>query len=259
MDKKRKTMWIIFLMLLISLIIVFYQDPYNISENLSLTKPSFKHILGTDHLGRDIFSRLILGSIYSVAIAFSSIVLATIFGGLLGTIAGYYGGHLDDFLLFISETLMSIPAILMTLGIIVLFRTGFYSITLAIFILYTPRTINFVRALVKQEKHRNYIKMARIYGAGHFRIMLRHIAPNIVLPILVNFSINFAGAILTEASLGYLGFGIQPPYPTLGNMLNESQSYFLLLPWFTIAPGIIIICLVYKMNQVSKNYGRNQK
>ncbi len=259
MDKKRKTVWIIFLMVLISLIIVFYQDPYNISENLSLTKPSFKHILGTDHLGRDIFSRLILGSIYSVAIAFSSIVLATIFGGLLGTIAGYYGGHLDDFLLFISETLMSIPAILMTLGIIVLFRTGFYSITLAIFILYTPRTINFVRALVKQEKHRNYIKMARIYGAGHFRIMLRHIAPNIILPILVNFSINFAGAILTEASLGYLGFGIQPPYPTLGNMLNESQSYFLLLPWFTIAPGIIIICLVYKMNQISKNYGRNQK
>ena len=191
------------------LIFYFYQNPYRISETMKLTKPSLEHILGTDHLGRDIFSRLLLGSLYSLAIAFLSITLATLLGSLLGTLAGYYGGYLDDFLLFVSESLMSIPAILITLGIIVLFKTGFYSITLAIFILYTPRTINFVRGLVKQEKHKSYIKMARIYGVGHFRIMLRHIGPNILIPILVNFSTNFAGAILTEASLGYLGFGIQ--------------------------------------------------
>ena len=117
-----------------------------------------------------------------------------------------------------------------------------------------PRTLSYVRGLVKREKHKNYIKIAKIYGVNHFRIMIRHIAPNIILPILVNFSTNFAGAILTEASLGYLGFGIQPPYPTLGNMLNESQSYFLLAPWFTILPGLMILFLVYKINQISKKY-----
>lgn len=232
----------------------FYQNPYQVSEMMTLEAPSFRHILGTDNLGRDIFSRLVLGSFYSMSIAFLAVLFAGVVGGFLGGLAGYFEGYLDEFLLFLSETLMSIPAILITLGIIVLFRAGFYSITLAIFILYTPRCINFVRALVKQEKHKNYIKIAKIYGVGHFRLLFRHIGPNIFLPILVNFSTNFAGAILTEAALGYLGFGIQPPYPTLGNMLNQSQSYFLIAPYFTIAPGFVIIVLVYQMNKISKTY-----
>ena len=209
---------------------------------------------GTDNLGRDIFSRLLLGTFYSIFIAFSAILLAGIIGSILGAIAGYFGGYIDELFLFISEIFMSIPVILITLGIIVLLNNGFHSIILALFVLYMPRTLNYVRGLVKQEKHKNYIKIARIYGVSNFRIMRRHIAPNIILPILVNFSTNFAGAILTEASLGYLGFGIQPPYPTLGNMLNESQSYFLLAPWFTILPGLMILFLVYKINQISRKY-----
>jgi len=254
MERRRKIIWGALLLIIFLLILLSYQNPYEVSENSSLLKPSLEHLLGTDHLGRDIFSRLLLGSFYSLSIAFLSILFASIVGGFLGALAGYFEGYLDEFLLFLSETLMSIPAILITLGIIVLFRAGFYSITLAIFILYTPRSVNFVRALVKQEKHKNYIKMAKIYGVGQFRILFRHIGPNIILPILVNFSTNFAGAILTEAGLGYLGFGIQPPYPTLGNMLNQSQSYFLIAPWFTIAPGFVIIVLVYQMNKISKKH-----
>ena len=246
--------WLYFIIILVGIIfcISFYQNPYKISENFTLLKPNFQHILGTDNLGRDIFSRLLLGTFYSVVIAFSATLLASIVGSLLGAIAGYFGGYIDELLLFISEIFMSIPAILIILGVIVVLHTGFHSIIIALFILYMPRTINYVRGLVKQEKHKNYIKMAKIYGVGHFRIMIRHISPNIIVPILVNFSTNFARAILTEASLGYLGFGIQPPYPTLGNMLNESQSYFLLAPWFTILPGLMILFLVYKMNRISK-------
>lgn len=254
MEKKTKKLLAFFLGIFLLLAISAYHNPYQVSESLTLARPSLEHILGTDNLGRDIFSRLLIGSFYSVSIAFLAVLLASILGSFLGGIAGYFEGYLDETLLFFSETLMSIPAILITLGIIVIFRAGFYSITLAIFILYTPRCINFVRALVKQEKHKNYIKMAKIYGVGHFRILFRHIGPNIFLPILVNFSTNFAGAILTEAGLGYLGFGIQPPYPTLGNMLNQSQSYFLTAPWFTIAPGFVIVVLVYQMNQIAKKY-----
>lgn len=254
MKRRSKIMLGLSLFILLLWIGIFYQNPYRVSEIMTLEGPSLRHILGTDNLGRDIFSRLVLGSFYSMSIAFLSVFFAGIIGGFLGGLAGYFEGYLDEFLLFLSETLMSIPAILITLGIIVLFRAGFYSITLAIFILYTPRCIHFVRALVKQEKHKNYIKMAKIYGVGDFRILFRHIGPNIFLPILVNFSTNFAGAILTEAALGYLGFGIQPPYPTLGNMLNQSQSYFLIAPCFTIAPGFVIIILVYRMNKISKTY-----
>ena len=248
--------WPYFILILVGIIfcIFFYQNPYKISENFTLLKPSFQHILGTDNLGRDIFSRLLLGTFYSIFISFSAILLAGIVGSVLGAVAGYFGGYIDEFFLFISEIFMSIPVILITLGIIVLLNNGFHSIILALFVLYMRRTLSYVRGLVKREKHKNYIKIARIYGVSNLRIMRRHIAPNIIVPILVNFSTNFAGAILTEASLGYLGFGIQPPYPTLGNMLNESQSYFFLAPWFTILPGLMILFLVYKINQISKKY-----
>ena len=250
----KKWLYIIIILLGIIFCISFYENPYKISENFTLLKPSFHHILGTDNLGRDIFSRLLLGTFHSIFLAFSAILLAAIVGSILGAVAGYFGGYIDEFFLFISEIFMSIPVILITLGIIVLLNNGFHSIILALFVLYMPRTLSYVRGLVKREKHKNYIKIARIYGVSNFRIMRRHIAPNIILPILVNFSTNFAGAILTEASLGYLGFGIQPPYPTLGNMLNESQSYFLLAPWFTILPGLMILFLVYKINQISRKY-----
>ena len=250
----KKWLYIIIILVGIIFCIAFYQNPYKISENFTLLKPNFKHILGTDNLGRDIFSRLLLGTFYSIFIAFSAILFSGIIGSLLGAIAGYFESYFDELFLFISEIFMSIPVILITLGIILLLNNGFHSVILALFVLYMPRTLNYVRGLVKREKHKNYIKIAKIYGVNHFRIIIRHIAPNIIVPILVNFSTNFAGAILTEASLGYLGFGIQPPYPTLGNMLNESQSYFLLAPWFTILPGLMILFLVYKINQISKKY-----
>lgn len=244
--------YLIPLVIVIIFCVFFYQNPYFMEESKILAPPSLENILGCDNLGRDIFSRLILGGVYTIVIAFFSISLAVVTGVLIGGLAGYYGGFIDGIIMSIIEVIISIPAILIALGIIIVMGTGFYSLIVAIFVIYIPRCVNVIRGLVKKEKNMEYIIAAKTYGVSDLKIIYRHILPNILKPILVAFTTGFAGAILTEAGLGYLGLGIQPPYPTWGNILNQSQSYFLSAPWFTIAPGLAIIFTVYQIKKMEK-------
>ena len=203
-------------------------------------------------MGRDIFSRLILGSFYTLLIASVSVALSVIVGTIIGSIAGYYGKSLDSIITSFIEVIIAIPSILIALGVIIVLKTGFLSMIVAIFIIYLPRCVNMVRGLVKKEKNMEYVIAAKTYGVSNIRIIFYHILPNIMKSVLISFTTGFAGAILTEAGLGYLGLGIQPPHPTWGNILNQSQSYFLSAPWFTIAPGLAIIFTVYQMNKLEK-------
>lgn len=248
----KKGKYIILFIILVIACIFFYQDPYAMEESKILASPSLDNLLGCDNLGRDIFSRLILGSFYTLLIAFLSISLAVLVGILIGSIAGYYGKIIDGIIVSLVEVIMSIPGILTALGIIIILGTGFHSLIVAIFVIYIPRCVNVVRGLVKKEKNMEYVIAAKTYGVSDIKIIYRHILPNIIKSILVAFTTGFAGAILTEAGLGYLGLGIQPPYPTWGNILNQSQSYFLSAPWFTIAPGIAIIFTVYQIKKLEK-------
>ena len=236
--------------------ICFYQNPYTMHENAILSAPSFKHILGCDNLGRDIFSRLVLGSVYSLAIAFGAIAMSVIAGIIIGSIAGYYDKLTDGIIMSFMEVIIAIPGIIIALGVIIIMGVGFASLVTAIFIIYIPRCVNMVRGVVKKEKNMEYVTAAKTYGVSNFRILYIHILPNIVKPIMVCFTTSFAGAILTEAGLGYLGLGIQPPYPTWGNILNQSQSYFISAPWFTIAPGLAIIFTVYQMKKLERRETR---
>ena len=165
---------------------------------------------------------------------------------------GYFGKGIDVIIMSIVEVIMSIPGILIALGIIIILGTGFHSLIVAIFVIYIPRCVNVVRGLVKKEKNMEYVIAVKTYGVSDLRIIYRHILPNILKSVSVSFTTGFAGAILTEAGLGYLGLGIQPPYPTWGNMLNQSQSYFLSAPWFTIAPGLAIIFTIYQIKKLEK-------
>ena len=239
-----------------AIIAIFWHNPYEISTANVLAKPSFSHLLGCDNLGRDIFSRVVLGGVFSIGIAFLSVALSTIVGTIIGSIAGYYNGIYDSIITMLTEALMSIPAIVIALGVMVVLKPGFASIIVAIFLMYLSRVINMVRGLVNKEKHMEYVVAAHTYGLSDWRVMFVHILPNIKKNILINFTTGFAGAILTEAGLGYLGLGIQPPYPTLGNILNQSQSYFLSSPCFTIAPGVAIVFIVYQMNKIEKKRKR---
>ena len=243
---------IIILFIIILSCILFYKNPYTMVESKILMKPNIENILGCDNLGRDIFSRLLIGSLYTLIIAFTSTFLAVIIGTLVGSVAGYYGKIIDGIIMSIVEVIISIPGILIALGVIIVLGAGFHSLIVAIFIIYIPRCVNVVRGLVKKEKNMEYVIAAKTYGVSDFRIIYRHILPNIFKSIAVAFTTGFAGAILTEAGLGYLGLGIQPPYPTWGNILNQSQSYFLSAPWFTIAPGILIILTVYQIKKLEK-------
>ena len=252
----KKKFYIALFLFFILLCILFYQNPYTINDADILCSPNFKHILGCDNLGRDIFSRLVLGSVYTLAIAFGAIFLAVMVGVVIGGIAGYYESWIDGIIMSIIEVIIAIPGIIIALGVIIILGVGFSSLITAIFIIYIPRCVNMVRGVVKKEKNMEYIVAAKTYGVSDIRILYNHILPNIVKPILVCFTTGFAGAILTEAGLGYLGLGIQPPYPTWGNILNQSQSYFLSAPWFTIAPGIAIIFTVYQMKKIERRETR---
>lgn len=242
----------IVLVLLLIIIAYFYQNPYTMNNDMILAGPSLKNLLGCDNLGRDIFSRLVLGSFYTLLIAFVSVALSVIAGTVIGSIAGYYGKALDSVITSFIEVIIAIPSILIALGVIIILKTGFVSMIVAIFLIYLPRCVNMVRGLVKKERNMEYVVAAKTYGVSDLRIIFYHILPNIMKSVLISFTTGFAGAILTEAGLGYLGLGIQPPYPTWGNILNQSQSYFLSAPWFTIAPGLAIIFTVYQMNKLEK-------
>lgn len=252
----KKRYYMLLFVILVILCVFFYRDPYAIDEQSILCAPNLQHILGCDNLGRDIFSRLVLGSILTLAIAFGSILLAIVFGVVIGGVAGYYEGWIDMLLMTFIEVIIAIPGIIIALGVIIVLGVGFHSLITAIFIIYVPRCVNMVRGVVKKEKNMEYITAIKTYGVSDIRIIYKHILPNIIKPILVCFTTGVAGAILTEAGLGYLGLGIQPPYPTWGNILNQSQSYFLSAPWFTIAPGIAIIFTVYQIKKLEKGENR---
>lgn len=252
---KKKYYILLFIVFLLTCIL-FYQNPYSINNKEILCSPSFKHILGCDNLGRDIFSRLVLGSIYTLSISFLAISLSLIVGVVIGGLAGYYESWVDGVIMSIIEIIIAIPGIIIALGVIIVLGVGIDSLITAIFIIYIPRCVNIIRGVVKKEKHMEYIVAAKTYGVSDIRILYNHILPNIIKPVLVCFTTGFAGAILTEVGLGYLGLGIQPPYPTLGNILNQSQSYFLSAPWFTIAPGLAIVFTVYQIKKLERRETR---
>lgn len=237
-------------------LVIFLKNPYAIESTKILSKPSFMHIFGTDNLGRDIFTRLIIGTFNTLFIVFLSITLATIIGVVLGFLSGYFGGILDNFIQTMIDILLSIPSILIAITVVVILKSGYKALILAILLMYLPTITNYARGICIREKNKEYVMAARTYGVGNMRIIFRHILPNILKYIKLNFEINFSKAILTEASLGFLGIGIDPSIPTLGNMLNSSQSYFTVAPLFTLMPGLTIIYIVFKVNNFTLKKGK---
>lgn len=248
----RKYFKYIFITFIVFLLLISIKHPSKMVDNNILASPSLNHILGTDNLGRDIYTRLLWGTFNTLIISLISILLSTIIGTLIGGISGYFGGYIDLALQTFIEIILSIPSILIAIAVVVIMGSGFYSIIFAIFLMYLPLIVSYARGLTIKEKDKEYISAAKTYGVKNIRIIIKHILPNIKKYVLINFVINFSKGILTEASLGFLGIGIESSVPTLGNMLNASQSYFLIAPWFTLSSGIMIIILVYIANEIAK-------
>jgi len=210
--------------------------------------PSTAHFFGTDNLGRDLFSRIIYGIRMSAVIAGSSIAVALIIGVLLGLIAGYVGSWTDEVLMRLMDIIYAFPPLLLALTIVAVFGTGAESIIAAIAIGRIPGFARITRAAVLAQRANEFVDAAVSIGASHRRVLLRHILPNCLAPIIVMTSISAAVAILTEASLSFLGLGIQPPTPSLGGLLKDSLPYLSQAPWLAIFPGIVIAVVVFALN-----------
>ncbi len=221
----------------------------SLSVNLA---PCLTHPMGTDNFGRDILSRVMNGSGSTFFVAVCTVLIGGVFGTLIGAVTGYYGGWLDDVVMRLNDMLLSFPSILLALIVISLMGPGRYNIILALGVLFIPSFARIVRSEVIRCRELDFVKSAKIMGAGDFRIIFLHILPNAGVSILTAAAIGFNNAVLAEASMSYLGLGIQPPEPSLGRMLSEAQSYIFNAPWYAIFPGITIILIILGFSMVSE-------
>jgi peptide/nickel transport system permease protein len=208
-------------------------------------------ILGTDKYGRSVFSRLILGIRVSLAVGLLAVLISLTLGIFIGAVAGYFGGWIDQLAMFLINVTWSIPTLLLVFAIVLAFGRGVGIIFLAVGLTMWVDVARIVRGQVLKTKQEQYIVAARSLGYGSLRVIFKHILPNIIGPILVIAAANFATAILLEAGLSYLGFGIKPPAPSIGNMLNENYGYALSnKPFLAIVPAVTIMLLVLSFNLV---------
>lgn len=213
-----------------------------------LRPPDARHLLGTDELGRDVLSRILFGSRASLEAGVISVGLGISAGVPLGLAAGFYGGRLDDVLMRLTDAMLSFPPLILALAVAAVLGVGLAKVMIAIAVVLAPVFMRIMRAQVLSERGREYIQAARAMGAADRRIIWRHLLPNSVAPIVVQGSLNVAGAILTEATLSFLGLGTQPPTPSWGSMLNAAQQYLTQAPWLSIWPGVAIAVTVFAVN-----------
>lgn len=233
-------------MLLLILVGIFYTpfDPEKMDASNKLAGISWKHIMGCDNFGRDIFSRVIKGSGITLLVATGTVCIGTFFGIILGAITGYFGGIIDEVLMRINDAMFAFPSILLALVFISLLGSGKYNVIISLGIAFIPSFARIVRSEFMHCRNLDYVKSAKLSGASNIRIMFVHILPN-TLPVLGSaVMIGFNNAVLAEAGMSYLGIGVQPPDASLGRMLSESQTYLFSAPWYGIAPGVMIILLV---------------
>jgi peptide/nickel transport system permease protein len=237
--------------LFILMIISIFYTPYDITKmNLDkkLNSPSKEFILGTDNFGRDILSRAMKSSQTAFIVGGISVGIGLLFGVFIGAISGYIGGIVDEIIMRIMDAMMAFPGILFALLYVAIFGVGIKNTIIAIGIISIPSFARIARSGFIQHKSMDYVKTAKMSGAKTIRIIFVHILPNVISPIIVAASMGFSTAVLSEAALSYLGLGVQPPYPSWGRMLNESQIYIERAPWFALVPGILITLLVLGFN-----------
>jgi len=223
-------------------------DPGKTDVSLKLKPPSSRHLLGTDQLGRDVFSRMLYGSRISLSVGFVAVAISIFIGILVGALAGYYGRWVDSFLMRFVDIMLCFPTFFLILTVVALLGPSIFNIMLVIGITSWMGTSRFVRAEFLSLSERDFVQAARALGVKDRRIIFKHILPNGLAPVFVTATLDVATAILVEAGLSFLGFGVQPPAPSWGNILTEGRTYIFDAWWLTVFPGFAILITVLSFN-----------
>jgi len=213
-----------------------------------LKTPSMDHLLGMDEFGRDILLRLLWGARYSLFMSLLSIGIALVLGGALGAIAGYYGGVIDNVIMRIMDILLSMPSMLLALTVVAALGTSTFNVVVAVGVSFIPSFARVLRSSVLQVKQNEYVEAAKAIGANDFRIITKFVVPNSLAPIIVQGTLGVANAILTIASLSFVGLGVQAPTPEWGAMLSNARSYMRESWHITVIPGIAIMLAILSLN-----------
>ncbi|MBW1992582.1 MAG: ABC transporter permease [Deltaproteobacteria bacterium] len=223
-------------------------DPGQIDLKAVLLPPSAQHPLGTDTLGRDVLSRIIYGSRVSLKVGFVAVGLATLIGLLVGAVAGFYGGWVDFWLMRLVDLMLCFPSFFLILAVIAVLEPSIWNIMVVIGLTSWMGVARLVRAEFLSLREREFVLAARALGASDIRIMLRHMLPNALAPVMVYATLGVAGAILTESALSFLGLGVQPPTPSWGNILTAGKDNIEIAWWLSLFPGLAILITVMSYN-----------
>jgi peptide/nickel transport system permease protein len=233
--------------------------PYGVNDMESgrrFLPPQGRHLLGTDNFGRDVFSRVMAGGRYTLLTAVFTVAGSALAGAALGLASGYAGGLWDEITMRLMDALSSFPGLLLALMMTALMDNGPFSLVLALLVLFIPSFTRIARSGALQYKRRDFVRAAEIMGASGFRILFRHILPNLAPSLLSAAVLGLSNAILAEAAMSYLGLGIQPPVPSWGRMLAESQNFLVNAPWCALAPGMMIMLTVLAFHTLGEGIRR---
>lgn len=237
---------------LISLLVVLVPglDPDAIDVTNQLQPPSLQHWFGTDNMGRDYFARVLYGGRISLVVGVLAMLTCILFGVIVGTVSGYFGGLVDSILMRIVDVFQSIPWIIMVTVVGIIFKKGLFSIIFVIGLFSWMPIARLVRSEVLSSKEREYVQYAKFIGVRSFTVMLQHVLPSVFPTIITAATAAIANAIMTESSLSFLGLGIQQPMSSWGSLLQQAQQYLQMAPYMAILPGILIILTVYSFNKL---------
>jgi peptide/nickel transport system permease protein/oligopeptide transport system permease protein len=225
-----------------------FGDPTSIDTTTVVERakqpPSWEHPFGTDKLGRDVLSRTVYGGQASLMVGVVAVLISVVIGLGMGALAGYYGGWWDSIVMRAADVFLSFPYVLFAIVLVSVLGRGTWNLFLAIGLLGWPSIARVFRSSILSVKENEYVDAGKALGASNWRIVFRHIMPNAVAPIIVLATMSIGGAILAEAGLSFLGFGVQPPNPSWGNMIEESRSQMFSAPWLMLFPGLACVTTV---------------
>lgn len=255
--KNKLAMFGLVVLIILTLVAIFADfiadyDNEAISQNMQirLQTPSKEHIFGTDHYGRDMFARIVFGTRISLFVGIISIVASLAVGAIIGAIAGYYGGRIDNVIMRIMDVLLAIPQTLMAISIVAALGPGIFNLLLAMSISSVPRFARIVRSSILSISDQEFIEAARACGTSDVRIIGKHIIPNAIGPIIVQATLNMASTIIGISGLSFIGLGVEPPIPEWGSMLSEGKTQMRYYPHLVIIPGIAIVFAVMALNLI---------